>query len=68
MNAVAYRLRSLLRSRLSSTLGLTLVIAAASAIVLAFAAGAHRTLTAPDRYTKAVGGSADVELLQEAPV
>jgi hypothetical protein len=58
-------LRCGLRSRWLATAGLTLIVAAVSAVVLTFAAGARRTSSAPDRYTAAVGGGFDGIIYQE---
>lgn len=44
--------------------GLAIVIAVVCAIVLAIAAGARRTMTAPDRYTAALGGERDALVTQ----
>ena len=65
MTAVAYRLRCVLRSRWRATLGMTLIVAAVSAVVLTFAAGAQRTSSAPDRYTAAHGSAPDGVIMQE---
>ncbi len=65
MTAVVYRLRTIMRARRAATLGVTLVVTIGCAIVLAFAAGAQRTLTAPDRYTSAFGGAFDALVTQE---
>ena len=64
MVAVAYRLRSTLRSQRGATTGLAVVIAIVCGIVLAIGAGAHRTSTAPDRYTKAFGAIPDGLIIQ----
>jgi ABC-type antimicrobial peptide transport system permease subunit len=65
MNAVIYRVRSVLRRRLAATLGVTLIVTLVCGVVIAFAAGANRTSTAPDRYTSAFGGAADARLVQD---
>jgi hypothetical protein len=65
MAAVVYRLRTIMRARWAAVLGVTLVVTIACAIVLAFAAGAQRTLTAPDRYTTAFGSSFDALVTQD---
>ena len=51
MVALAYRLRSTLRSQRGRRPCLAIVVAIVGGIVLAVAAGAQRTTTAPDRYT-----------------
>ena len=65
MKAVVYRVRSVLRRRLAATLGVTLIVTVVCGVVIAFAAGAKRTSTAPDRYTSAFGGVADAQLIQD---
>ncbi|MEO8694153.1 MAG: FtsX-like permease family protein [Acidimicrobiales bacterium] len=65
MRPVVYRLRCGLRTRWRSTVGLTLVVAVVGAIVLAFAAGAQRTASSPDRYTRANDAGYDVTLQQD---
>ncbi|HET7489647.1 MAG TPA: FtsX-like permease family protein [Acidimicrobiales bacterium] len=67
MRAVAYRVTRLLRGQWRATLALALAVAAVAGVVLAFAAGARRTATTPDRYTAAWPGPlADVQVEQEA--
>jgi hypothetical protein len=65
MKAVIYRVRSVLRRRLVATVGVTLIVTVVCGVVIAFAAGAKRTSTAPDRYTSAFGGVADAQLIQD---
>src|SRR4051794_40238004 len=65
MRAVLYRMRSVLRGRLLATLAVTLIVAAVCGLVIAFAAGAHRTSTAPDRYTTNFGGEPDGQVVQD---
>jgi ABC-type lipoprotein release transport system permease subunit len=65
VKAVAYRLRCVLRARWRATLGMTLIVAAVSGVVLAFAAGAQRTSSAPDRFVAAHGPAPDGEIQQE---
>jgi ABC-type antimicrobial peptide transport system permease subunit len=65
MKAVIYRVRSVLRRRLAATLGVTLIVTVVCGAVIAFAAGANRTSTAPDRYTSAFGGPPDAQLTQD---
>ena len=65
MKAVIYRVRSVLRRRLAATLGVTLIVTVVCGVVIAFAAGAKRTSTSPDRYTTAFGGVADARLVQD---
>jgi ABC-type lipoprotein release transport system permease subunit len=48
-----------LRTRLLATVGLCLIVATVTGVVLAFAAGAERTSTVADRYTSANGGDRD---------
>lgn len=52
MNAVRYRIAHRLRTERGAFVRLALIVAGVSAIVLAIAAGAHRTATAADRYTE----------------
>ena len=47
------------------TLALTLVVALVCGVVIAIAAGAQRTVTAPERYTAAMGGEFDGFVTQE---
>ncbi|MGZ4765173.1 MAG: ABC transporter permease [Ilumatobacteraceae bacterium] len=53
MRAVAYRLRCVFRERWLANVGLCVVVAVVTGVVLAFAAGAERTATVADRYTSA---------------
>lgn len=55
-----------LRARWRATLALTLIVAAVAGVVLAFATGAARTASAPDRYTEASGGGFDGEVQQQS--
>jgi FtsX-like permease family len=64
MSAVAYRLRSAIRSQWAASAGLAVVIAVVCGIVLTFAAGANRTATAPDRYVTSIGGTFDALVTQ----
>ena len=64
MVAIAYRLRATMRSRRGATAGLSVVIAIVCGIVLSIAAGAHRTTTAPDRYTERYGPAPDGYIVQ----
>ncbi|MEO6124138.1 MAG: FtsX-like permease family protein [Ilumatobacteraceae bacterium] len=65
MAAVLYRLRSRLRQRWRSTSLMVVIVALVTGIVLAVAAGAHRTQTAPDRYTEWAGGDFDALVTQQ---
>ena len=65
MNAVLYRLRSVIRARWPGTVALTLVVAVVCGVVITVAAGAQRTVTVPQRYTAAVGGEFDGFVTQE---
>ena len=47
------------------TLGLSLIVALVSGVVLAFAAGAQRTSGAPDRFVAVHGPAPDGEVQQE---
>ena len=65
MHAVLYRARCVLRRRLPATVGITLIVTIVCGVVIAFAVGAKRTSTAPDRYTAAFGGVADADIVQD---
>lgn len=65
MRAVAYRVRCVLRGRLAATVGVTMIVAVVSGVVIAFAAGAQRTSTAPDRYTTAFGETSEGVIVQD---
>ncbi len=65
MKAVAYRLRGTLRTRWTTTLVLTAIVAVMCGLVITFAAGAQRTTSAPARYTQSVGGAFDAQVTQE---
>ena len=65
MRAVGYRIRRLVRAHWRSTATLTVTVAVVLGVVLAFAAGARRTATAPDRFTAAFGGEADGRVEQQ---
>ena len=58
------RVRFLFTGRWWATAFSVLAVAVPVAVVLTFTLGAYRTATAADRYTSAVGGDADVQLLQ----
>lgn len=60
-----YRLQCVLRTRWRSTLGLTLIVAVVAAVVLAFAAGAQRTATTPERLTNSRDRGFDGLIQQE---
>ena len=64
MSAVAYRVRSLLRSRRRSVFATAAAVAVVSALILVLAAGAVRTLRAPDRYVRANDEGYDITLEQ----
>jgi hypothetical protein len=65
MAAIIYRLRCVLRTRWVSVVIVTATVGIVSAVVVAVAAGAHRTATAPDRYTSSSGTSFDGLVTQE---
>jgi hypothetical protein len=65
MRAISYRLARELRSRWAGMVVLTLLVAAVTATVVTFAAGAQRTVSAPARYADAVGGGLDATVTQE---
>ena len=64
LRAVLLRVQVTIRHRRLGALGLALLIAIGTASVLALAAGARRTASAPDRYTVSVGGDVDTMLVQ----
>jgi ABC-type lipoprotein release transport system permease subunit len=64
--AVVYRVRHRLRTRWKSTLVLAGIVAITGGIVLTLAAGAARTLSAPDRYSEWRGDVYDASLEQHA--
>jgi ABC-type lipoprotein release transport system permease subunit len=65
MGAVRYRLISGLRHRWRSTVAFTLLVAVVFGVVITVAAGAHRTATAPDRYTSSSQIEADGIVTQD---
>jgi len=65
MSAVAFRLRSTFARRWPAVVMLVIVIGLVSGIVLACAAGARRTSTAPARYTASAGGDFDAIVTQQ---
>lgn len=58
-------MRAVLRERVVATIALAATIAIVVGVVVAFAAGAHRTSTVADRYTTAQGGNFDGLIYQE---
>ncbi|MEA2827933.1 MAG: putative transport system permease protein [Actinomycetota bacterium] len=66
MKAVAYRMRRVLRAQWRATVFLALTVTVVSGVVLTFATGAHRTSSAPDRYTASRGGELDGEIQQDS--
>jgi hypothetical protein len=62
MAAVWLRLVAELRARWRGTLALVLLLGFVGSVVLAAAAGARRTSTAPDRLLAAVGGEGDAHI------
>jgi hypothetical protein len=64
MPTVRYRLGVALRHRAMSTAVSTLVVAIVVGVVLALVGGAHRTATAPDRYTSTYAGGVDATVTQ----
>ena len=65
MRAVRYVVRTKLRSLVVPGLLLTAVVGVVLAIVIALAAGAHRTETLPDRVDAAAGGAFDYLITQQ---
>ena len=66
MKAVGYRVRRVLRAQWRATVFLALVVDAVSGAVLAFATGADRTASAPDRYTATRGGGFEGSIQQDS--
>ncbi|HEX8771820.1 MAG TPA: FtsX-like permease family protein, partial [Acidimicrobiales bacterium] len=66
MRAVRYRMSRVLRAQWRAVVVLALIVGAVAGAVLAFAVGAERTSSAPDRYVSARGGSFDGEIEQES--
>lgn len=64
MNAVAYRVRAVLRRRWKSAVAVMIVVSATGALTLTLVAGTVRTSTAPDRYVEAAGLTVDVGIEQ----
>ena len=62
MAATWLRFRTELRARWRGTLALVLLLGFVGSVVLAAAAGARRTATAPDRLVAAVGGEGDANI------
>jgi hypothetical protein len=62
MAAIWLRFRTEMRNRWRGTLALVLLLGFVGSIVLAAAAGARRTSTAPDRLVAAVGGEGDAHI------
>jgi ABC-type lipoprotein release transport system permease subunit len=56
--------RSTLRRRWRSAAAIAFMVAIASAAVLTLAAGARRTTSAPDAFTRSVGGDATAQVMQ----
>ncbi len=65
MGGLAYRLRCSLRSTRGAAVATTAVVGVVGGLALALAGGAVRTLSAPDRYTAAVGRGADAMVAQQ---
>lgn len=61
-----FRLRRRARAAWWSTFALSVAVVLAGAVVLAIAAGARRTASAPDRFAASRDGGADVEVFQMA--
>ncbi|UDY36515.1 hypothetical protein [Dermatobacter hominis] len=64
MGGLAYRLRCSWRSGRGLAVATAVVVAVVGGIALALVGGAIRTLSAPDRYTDAVGRGADAMVAQ----
>ncbi len=66
MTAVRYRLGVVLGHGVVSVVLSTVVVALVVGVVMALVAGAHRTATAPDRYTARYGAGVDVTVVQQS--
>jgi hypothetical protein len=64
--SLGFRLRRWIASHVSTIVVLAVAVAVVSAAVLALAAGARRTQTAPDRYQDAFGGGHDLSVAQNS--
>ncbi|MGI9119041.1 MAG: ABC transporter permease [Acidimicrobiales bacterium] len=64
MRPIWYRLRCLLRVRWARAVALACVVAVVGGLVLTLAAGAYRTVGAPDRYSAQQGKAYDASLEQ----
>ena len=64
VDGVALRVRAWARNRWRSAIVVAVLAGVAGGAVLALAAGAQRTSSAPDRYTEASGGDPELTLLQ----
>ena len=64
VDGVALRVQAWARTRWRSALVVAVLAGVAGGTVLALAAGAQRTSSAPDRYTAASGGDPELTLLQ----
>jgi putative ABC transport system permease protein len=62
MAAIWFRFRTETRNRWRENLALVLLLGLVGSVVLASAAGARRTSTAPDRLVAAVGGEGDAHI------
>jgi putative ABC transport system permease protein len=65
VTAVVYRLVRWLRLRVRETVLLTALVAIIAGSVFSFAAGAHRTSTAPDRFSARYDQGFDLQLMQQ---
>jgi putative ABC transport system permease protein len=65
VRVISYRLARGLRSRWAGIVVLVVLVAAVTGVVITFAAGAQRTVSAPARYAHALGGGFDATVTQE---
>jgi ABC-type lipoprotein release transport system permease subunit len=66
MRAVLMRVRTLLQGSRWASMGVVIIVAASTAVVLALVGGARRTASAPERFTEAFDGGVDVAVVQPA--
>lgn len=66
MAAVLYRLRALLRTGWPATAGIAAVVAITGGLALTLAAGAVRTITAPDRYLDSLDNPFEAQVSQQS--
>jgi len=66
VSAVWFRVAVWIRRRAGALIRTALIIGVVAGVALAMSAGARRTASAPDRYTRAAGGDPDFQITQQA--